>query len=299
VGGLVAVVSMEKMARLMIRTLALLTLLLQGVPLHAQEVTVPPAELPISREKATTGAWWHQDIWLDPNRGFYWYPPDHPPKKEEIKEAKEPEKKKSIFEMTTGEEVNKELKRLLDVAIFNPTETNVYDYQKAKAWTLEKAAIFTDVGRRITWQNADIDYNAKVPLATFGRHAMTDAETRDKRLTMADLSKSHGILFFYRSDCPYCHQQAPILAEIRKRHGIDVLAVSLDGGPIPEFPDAKPDNGISYRITEGAGIQTVPATYLVSNDTKNIVPIGSGLLSMEEVVQRVYTLTQTSAGDRF
>lgn len=303
-GGLVAVVFMAKMERLIFQALCLLALLLPGIaPAHAQEVAIPPAE-PAMSMQATGGEgnWWRQDIWKDPERGFYWYPPDRPPpKKEEApKEAKKKEApKKSIYEMMTSADVNAELKRLLDVAIFNPTEKNAYEYQRAKAYVLEKAAIFTDVGRRVMWQNADIDYNTKVPLASFGRNEMRNNNMKSQQELFANLSKTHGILFFYRSDCPYCHKQAPVLLELKKRHGIEVLAISLDNGPIPGFPDARPDNGISKFVTDGAGIQTVPAIFLVSNDKKTVVPIGSGLLAMEEVVERVQILTQTNPGDRF
>lgn len=289
---MVALVSMAKMAEISIRVFLLLVILLPGIsPAHAQE----------TQSSSGVSSWWQQNIWQDPDRGFYWYPPDPVKQKKESpdKTAKKEDQKKSIYEMTTSEEVNKELKRLLDGAIFNPTQENVYEYQKAKAWTLEKAAVFADIGRRVTWQNPDIDYNTKVPLATFGRFEMKENIVRQQSETFAKLSKDHGILFFYRSDCPYCHKQAPVLLELKKRHGIEILAISMDGGPIPGFPDAKPDNGISQFVTGGVGIETVPATYLVSNDKKSIVPIGSGLLAMDEFVDRIQLLTQTKPGERF
>lgn len=288
---MVALVSMAAMAQMnFIRLFSLVLSMAWGAIALAQ----PSVE-------STAGNWWEQNIWLDPDRGFYWYPPDHPMVPNE--DQKQPEEKiskpKSIYEMTSSKEVDKELKRLLDIAIFNPTENNVYEYQKAKAWVLGKAATFADVGRRVTWQNPDIDYNAKIPLASFGRNEMQVQRNSAERKTLADLSKDYGILFFYRSDCPYCHQQAPVLSELEKRHGIDVLAISMDGGGIQEFPDAKPDNGISRFVSQGQGITTVPAMFLVSNNKKTIVPIGTGALAMEEIVDRIYVLTQTKPGDGF
>ena len=48
------------------------------------------------------------------------------------------------------------------------------------------------------------------------------AELVDRSRAIADLGKDHVLLFFYRSDCPYCHAFAPTLAAFQARHGIPV-----------------------------------------------------------------------------
>lgn len=77
------------------------------------------------------------------------------------------------------------------------------------------------------------------------------------------------------------------------------MAISMDGGPIPSFPDAVPDNGISMVVSNGQGIQTVPAIYLVKRDTLEVFPIGTGILAADEIADRVWILTQTKPGDEF
>lgn len=288
------------MERLIFKLLAMFALVFASALTFAQPADNASAATD-ARAAGNGGSWWQQNIWDDPERGFYWYPPDHlrKPEKETKEDKNKDAPKRAIYEMTSSEEVNKELKRLLDVAIFNPTEGNLYEYQKAKAWVLEKAAIFTDVGRRVVWQNADVDYNTKKPIPSFGRFAMSDQRDAQRKVALSSLAKDYGILFFFRSDCQYCHAQAPVLAELKKRHGIDVLAISMDGGSIPGFPDARPDNGIANYVTGGAGISVVPSTFLVSNDKKTIVPLGTGVMAMEEIVDRVYLLTQTMPGEQF
>lgn len=265
-------------------------------------LATPIAHAQQENESKQSGNWWNQNIWSDPDRGFYWYPPDRPLDeldKLKKKDQAEAQKPKTIYEMTTSKEVHEELNRILDVAIFNPSESNLYEYQKAKAWVMEKASIMADVGRRVTWKNQDIDYNAKIPFSSFGRYEMEDQRNKGEKRMLSDLSKTYGILFFYRSDCPYCHKQAPTLLELQKRHGLETLAISIDGGPMEGFPDAKPDNGIAKLVTNGQGIATVPALYLVSNDKKTVVPIGTGILALEEIIDRIYVLTQTKPGSSF
>jgi conjugal transfer pilus assembly protein TraF len=66
------------------------------------------------------------------------------------------------------------------------------------------------------------------------------AELVDRSRAIADLGKDHVLFFFYRSDCPYCHAFAPTLAAFQARHGIQVVAISVDGGPLPSFPQCPP-----------------------------------------------------------
>jgi conjugal transfer pilus assembly protein TraF len=77
------------------------------------------------------------------------------------------------------------------------------------------------------------------------------------------------------------------------------MAISLDGGKIKEFPDAKPDNGIAMVLSEGKGISMVPAIYLVHRETKASTPIGFGVMAADEILKRVRVLTRTAPGEEF
>jgi thiol-disulfide isomerase/thioredoxin len=46
---------------------------------------------------------------------------------------------------------------------------------------------------------------------------------------MKNIAREHGLIFFFRSDCPYCHQYAPTLKLLSEMYGIEVLGVSIDG----------------------------------------------------------------------
>jgi hypothetical protein len=64
-----------------------------------------------------------------------------------------------------------------------------------------------------------------------------------------------------------------------------------------QFPTARPDNGISRFVTNGEGIRTVPALFLVSNVDKSVTPVGAGALAGDEIVERIRVLTTTKPGD--
>jgi conjugal transfer pilus assembly protein TraF len=97
------------------------------------------------------------------------------------------------------------------------------------------------------------------------------------------LGRDHVLFFFFRSDCPYCHAFAPTLEAFQARHGIRVVAISVDGGSMPGFPDARRDNGIATTLK----VTQVPAVYLAQPFTGKITPIGFGVLSEAQLVERI------------
>jgi conjugal transfer pilus assembly protein TraF len=135
------------------------------------------------------------------------------------------------------------------------------------------------------------------PSANFAQVELRQARTEAKRRTMESLARDFGIVFFFRSDCPYCKIQAPVLRMLSNTYGMEVLPVSLDGGPLDGWPEARVDNGISMVVSGGRGVNVVPALYLVSRDTRQAVMLGSGVLAADEIVDRVHLLTQVPVGE--
>ena len=99
------------------------------------------------------------------------------------------------------------------------------------------------------------------------------------------------LFFFYRSDCPYCHAFAPTLADFQARHGIQVVAISVDGGPMPGFPNARADNGIATTLK----VTQVPAVFLAQPFTGKITPIGFGVLSESQLLERIAVVSGPQA----
>ena len=247
---------------------------------------------------ADSSSWWTDTPWHRDDRGFLWYP-DPAAVPEQMEPAKKEAKKKTYKEMETIEEIQAEVKRLKNLAILNPTDENVLNWLEANNWVMDKSSVFADTARRVTWANPQVDYNNRSTTVNIALAKQKDQRRVDFKQNMADLSRDHGIFFFYRSDCRFCHQQAPILKMLEAQYGIPVLAVSMDGGPIPNFPNARPDNGISMKITHGQGITTVPAVYLVKKKTQEAIPLGTGVISSDEIAERIWILTQTKPGQEF
>ncbi len=68
-----------------------------------------------------------------------------------------------------------------------------------------------------------------------------------------------AFIFFYSSHCTYCHEMADILVAIAQKHKVRIIANSLDGGAIAQFPDALHNNEITrkFKITSTPTIVAV------------------------------------------
>jgi conjugal transfer pilus assembly protein TraF len=240
--------------------------------------------------------WWLDTPRNDPERGYYWYPPDRPP---EQKPEDQKQEKPTIYDMTEMADLKKELERLKDIAIMNPTEKNVLIFLQAQNFVYDKASLFADVSRRVIWANPDVNYNAKAPTVNFARARYDERQQAEREQTLRDLRDTHAILYFARSDCAYCADQSPILKGFSQNYGMRVLAVSLDGRPLHFFPDAKPDNGISMIASGGSGITTVPAIFLIDRRNQNIMPLGVGVIAGDELAERIRVLIHTQPGQEF
>ena len=241
--------------------------------------------------------WWERSIWGDPDRTYQWYPPD-PPLKEDARPAPVKPASRNIRELKSVRAIREELDRLKDVAVMTPTPENVHRFLDAQQFVMEKGAVFADVARRVVWASPELDYSLRRPTHNAAIQTWKVRNQADEAEAVAAAMRSHGLYFFLRGDCPYCHQLAPVLKYLESAYGVEVFPVSLDGTGLPGYPAPRPDNGIARLL----GVSTVPALYLMPRDatTGNVpIPLGQGMLSADEIVQRIHVLTRTRPGESF
>jgi conjugal transfer pilus assembly protein TraF len=241
--------------------------------------------------------WWERSIWGDPDRTYQWYPPD-PPLPPDNKPAMDKPKPPDIRALKSVRTIREELDRLKDVAVMTPTPENVRRFLDAQQFIMEKGAVFADVARRVVWASPDLDYSLRRPTHNAAIQTWKAQRQADEGTAVVEAMRSHGLYFFLRGDCPYCHQLAPVLKYLEAAFGVEVFAVTLDGAGLPGYPAPRPDNGIARLL----GVSTVPALYLMPRDAtigQVPIPLGQGMLSADEIVQRIHVLTRTRPGESF
>lgn len=200
-----------------------------------------------------------------------------------------------IADIRTAQQLREELKRREDLAVMTPTDANLKDYLELWTLTQDKGATFADNWRRVVWQTPALDYSLKRPTNNAAIHSYDAIRDANEEQQLQALARDHGLIFFFRSDCPYCHAMAPVLKMLEKKYGMEVLGVSVDGGGLPEFPT--PRDGRQQAVNWG--IERVPALFIGSRQTGDKAAIGFGAMSLSEIVNRIFILTGTQPGENF
>lgn len=245
--------------------------------------------------QAQAQAWELPDrFWGDAWRGWHFYedpepelerqPPPRPkPSSAAPKTTPAPSSAKAP-ELVEFERLQKTLEDVRNIAIMRPTESNVRRYMELESQVVARASTFADVAQRVAWSTPELDPTLQGrPVNAKALEVFEQQQLADRSRSITELGRDHVLIFFFRGDCPYCHAFAPTLEAFQARHGIRIESVSVDGGAMPGFPDARRDNGIAtaLRVTQ------VPAVYLAQPFTGKITPIGFGVLSEAQLLERI------------
>lgn len=233
-------------------------------------------------------------FWGDAWRGWHFYeeplPEPEPPRALPSRPARMPpalqlpRRHPRPPELVELERLRQHVEDLRGIAVMRPTEANVRRYMELEAKVVAQASTFADVAQRVAWTTPELDPSLQGrPVNAKALEVFEAQQLGERSRSIAELGRDHVLLFFFRGDCPYCHAFAPTLEAFQGRHGIRIEAVSLDGGTLPGFAAARRDNGtaIALRVTQ------VPAVYLAQPFTGRIVPIGFGVLSESQLLERI------------
>ncbi|SCW86471.1 conjugal transfer pilus assembly protein TraF [Sphingobium faniae] len=193
--------------------------------------------------------------------------------------------------------ITRQLDELKAKAILDPTEDNVIAYVRFQREQLDRASTFSDTWQRALWQNPDLDYTLQRPVSTVGKRAWLDNRRADRDAVLASLSQRYGLFYFYAQSCGACDLFSPILRSVADSHRMAVMAVSMDGGPSRDFPNYVVDAGQRARM--GIPGNETPALVLFDTVTKRTIPVGYGILSADEIMDRIFALTNTKVGSDF
>lgn len=178
-------------------------------------------------------------------------------------------------------------------AVLQPTPEHVQTYLQMQKAVIDRQALFADVGQRTVWATPELDYSLRRPANPAGVQAWGIAYDEAKKDALRKLSGRYGLFFFFRSDCPYCKEFAPYIRNWSRERGFDVIAVTLDGGALPEFPDPR----YKPEVAKALGVDTVPAVFLADPQGRQAQPIAFGIVSLSELERRIFKLTQMEPGE--
>ena len=114
---------------------------------------------------------------------------------------------------------------------------------------------------------------------------------------MAQLSERYGLFYFFAQSCGACEVMSPIVQSVASTWHIAVRAISTDGGPSRHFPNYTVET--NQRARMGLTARVTPAVVLFDSATQTAIPIGYGIIAADELMERIFLLTQRKAGSDY
>lgn len=227
--------------------------------------------------------------------GWHWYEPLRGGAvKDSLRESKVKTEDKSKLDtfkpqndpLVQLEVFKKEIERLKAIAVLNPTTQNVMAYMVIQKELMERSTRFAQKWMEVVYQTPSLDYSLHHPTSQIGRHMYLDKQRENMDKKIRSLSQTHGLFFFYSGKCSYCKQFAPIVKAFADKYAWEVLAISLDGEILSEFPDSKRDNGSA----EALGVKVVPSLLAVEPKSGKVIPLSHGIATHDQIEDRIRVL---------
>ena len=224
--------------------------------------------------------------------GWFWYESSESAPKPQ--ENPRPESTKSLLKLNPTEAMQAyqaKVQDSLNLAILDPTEANLKAYALHYFKTMNKAQTFTDAYQRMLLNNPVFDYSLDFPIGMSAHQVYAKNQKQDRQKKIQAFARTQGLFFFFSSRCGYCKVFAPIVKAFAAQHGVSILAISIDGQGIAEFPQFVPDNGASQALK----VQRLPALLAINPKTNVVSPLATGAISqtqLEENILRVLKMSE-------
>jgi conjugal transfer pilus assembly protein TraF len=239
-------------------------------------------------------------VFFDRSRdGWFWY----------LEIKKPPQRKEPVQKRLppTLKEMREQAEELLNRAIEAPTQENIAAYMAYQRLLTQRAEQFARTWQSVLWQHPELDPTVEEPVATVGLSVAQAERVKKRDEALSQLAQTSGLLYFFSGNCPLCEVQSPILSTLAETYGFHVMPISLDGEADLIFGAGKINRGAAQKL----GVEKVPAIFLARPPSPpapaspagrgragDILRVGTGLLSMEDLAERLYRLSEDFEEER-
>jgi conjugal transfer pilus assembly protein TraF len=182
--------------------------------------------------------------WRQHREGWFWYRDPLPPKPRPPSTT--PKKPKDLADFESLQQRLEELKR---VAVMNPSDTNLLAYMRFQRMVMDKSQVFADRWQRLVWSAPDLDYGLSGRPTNAMAINVFDDQQRDRDAQTVRTGRHPRAHLRVPQRLPFCHRFAPILKRFEQDYGMTVLAISLDGGTLPDYPTPAPTTAWPHGST--------------------------------------------------
>jgi len=224
--------------------------------------------------------------------GWHWYEDNLNLPPQNMEPSDPTLNKKEVQLLSPTQELNalkEELEQALHLAVMHPTQKNVRQYMEKQQRMFNRSELFAQRWLEVLFMHPNLDSTIQNPINQAARHLYLDQKQINTENTIRSLSKKYGLFFFFKASCGYCHQFAPIVKRFSEKYGWEVLAISLDGSSLPEFPNARMDNGSARNLN----VTILPTLLAVSPSNNHVIPLSFGMNSIDHIEERIRVLVKS------
>ncbi|MHB8742084.1 MAG: conjugal transfer protein TraF [Sulfuricaulis sp.] len=226
------------------------------------------------------------------DQGWFFYkdPKDAPEKKPPPRPAPKPKSSADSEVVGSVAWIRDHINQIRDRAIDNPTKDNLELFAYVQKMMMDKSEIFATKFVQTSSANPALDEGIENPVSSVAKQTQYAEIDEGFDKLMRKLSKQVAIWYFFRSDCPYCAKENPILNVYLGHYGFSVLPISTDGKPLADgsFPNWVPDHGQAEYLK----VTATPTMYLV-HPPKDVILLSVGLKAGKELATRIIDIAHT------
>ena len=228
-------------------------------------------------------------------KGWHWYREVPGTKKDEPELNKENKESRSSQQNPIDElkAYQKKLEEAKAMAVMHPSKENIEKYQYLQYEALERANKFSSIWMENVYKNPELNYSLKSPTSQKARHVYLEEKEKEKIEKIMSLSQEYGLFYFFKKDCDFCEAFAPIVKQFSQKYNWEVLAISEFGETNELFERNVKDNGLA----DTWGVSTYPSLFAVNPKTGDVIPIANGMISIEEMEDRIMAVTKGEESD--
>lgn len=220
-------------------------------------------------------SWYEQKL-----EGWYYFEdPTSESKKEEIdKKDLTPDSAEELIEIKKAE-----LKKLLALALVDPSVQNVETYIKEQKKWIDQSSLFAITWGKVLLNNPLLNDNLETPTSNYGIAVKREFDLQKRKNLIKSMSKDWFLLFFFKSSDYSSEKLAEVLQLFSDVNEWKTRAVSIDGKSVKGLNDFEIDKGISLQF----GLKATPSFFIVNPTLKVAYPVGAGLISVTEIEQNI------------
>lgn len=223
-----------------------------------------------------------QGLFAERPAGFLWYNIE-----KEKKKASKPKQKGTPFNRLSFTERDAVLRFYTMEALHKARQTksveDMRDFLSLQNYWLEESTRFKTLFQKTMLAYPEYDYTVTHPVSNLGEKITENMRDENRKQAVEKLSKSHGLLFFYRGKSLYDQKEIPIIRDFCERFNFPLIPISVDGEASKELTQSRIDRGQANQL----GVRFFPAVLLVNPKTKKTVPVAYGFTTQDLLAERL------------